>query len=152
MFRAGTDMVQTVFATPVFDFKNDWRDIRYRPVQPPDDKNAPAQQGVPVVSGYFWYYFSLSLFFSVVTVLVWWVKTQRNGEDEWVEAGNGKSGSNEKMEPGDSGAPPASGDIVTDGVQRGSPTSSGHESGDWSLKLKLRSFLGRQQAPEQTTV
>ncbi|KAK0644329.1 hypothetical protein B0T16DRAFT_460396 [Cercophora newfieldiana] len=68
----------TIFATPVFDFHNDWRDIGNRPFPTPDDNDASGQRDLPVVSVYFWYYFSLSVFFTIITVLIWRWKTQRN--------------------------------------------------------------------------
>lgn len=146
-------MAQTIFATPVFDFKNDWRDLHYQAIPSPDDKNATGQQSLPVVSGYFWYYVSSSMAFSVITLLAWWLKTQRGSEYVKVEPEDGRFGLTKRMRlrrSRDLGAKPARGGIVTDGVWRGSQTSSEHGSRDWSWKI--RSLLGIAQRPEQNIV
>ncbi|KAI8957389.1 hypothetical protein F5Y11DRAFT_339808 [Daldinia sp. FL1419] len=64
----------TIFAMPIFQWSNDWRDWRYRPV---DSGNASssgpgssASNGAPpVVSGYIWVYISISIGLTIATFL-----------------------------------------------------------------------------------
>ncbi|GAB1312325.1 Cora-domain-containing protein [Madurella fahalii] len=81
----------TIFATPVFDFKNDWQDIRLNHLGPSDsDQSSSGDQNLPVVSGYFWWYFLSSALLILVTLIYWY--TKRKDKD------NGPSGSNDEAE------------------------------------------------------
>lgn len=53
---------------PIFKFENDWRDIYLRPVPKPKDYHASA--GIPVVSGYIWYYIVISMVLTSITTTV----------------------------------------------------------------------------------
>jgi hypothetical protein len=65
---------------PVFDFENDWRDIRFR--ETGDGAEAPGkdQEGTrnpkPVLSFYFWIYLIISVGLTAVTVFGWWRYTR----------------------------------------------------------------------------
>lgn len=53
---------------PIFKFENDWRDIYLRPV--PRSKDDEVSDGMPVVSGYIWYYVVISLVLTCVTTAI----------------------------------------------------------------------------------
>ncbi|KAK0701526.1 hypothetical protein B0T21DRAFT_378826 [Apiosordaria backusii] len=59
--------VATIFAMPVFDFANDWRDIYFRKT----DADKP-----PVLSSYFWVYLIVSITLTGFTVFGWWRYTK----------------------------------------------------------------------------
>ncbi len=52
-------------SVPVFQFQNDWRDLKYQPVSSGDSSNSSSSSGGgsggPVVSGYLWIYLGTSL-------------------------------------------------------------------------------------------
>ncbi|TLD19298.1 hypothetical protein PspLS_09849 [Pyricularia sp. CBS 133598] len=60
--------IAAIFAMPIFKFENDWRDIYMRSVpQPKDDE---ASSGIPVVSGYIWYYVVISMVLTCITTAI----------------------------------------------------------------------------------
>ncbi|KAI0108201.1 hypothetical protein F4814DRAFT_441751 [Daldinia grandis] len=66
----------TIFAMPIFQWSNDWRDWRYQPVDSENSSSAnpgPGGSGgaarQPVVSGYIWLYVSISIGLSFITFL-----------------------------------------------------------------------------------
>ncbi|KAH9897538.1 hypothetical protein F4778DRAFT_239029 [Xylariomycetidae sp. FL2044] len=74
----------TIFAMPIFQWSNDWRDWRYQPVNKgnmsssSDNNNNGSTEGLPVFSGYFWIYLSISLGFTLMTIEGWWRFTSRD--------------------------------------------------------------------------
>jgi hypothetical protein len=70
-------VAQTIFAMPVFNFQNDWRDIRFHPAATSDgdESNDPARPK-PVLSSYFWIYLIVSVCLTAVTVFGWWRYTR----------------------------------------------------------------------------
>ncbi|KAI0849269.1 hypothetical protein F5Y00DRAFT_261739 [Daldinia vernicosa] len=67
----------TIFAMPIFQWSNDWRDWRYRPVDNGNSSSSGPSSGAPggtmappVVSGYIWIYISISIGLTMVTFLV----------------------------------------------------------------------------------
>ncbi|KAI2603725.1 hypothetical protein GGR54DRAFT_622107 [Hypoxylon sp. NC1633] len=64
----------TIFAMPIFQWSNDWRDWRYRPVDDGNQSSDGSQEDpsnatmVPVVSGYIWLYISISTILTLVTI------------------------------------------------------------------------------------
>ncbi|KAL2186976.1 hypothetical protein L209DRAFT_752796 [Thermothelomyces heterothallicus CBS 203.75] len=74
--------VATIFAMPVFDFSNDWRDVRFRETgsEPAESTSEPKSQGMekskPVLSFYFWIYLIISVSLTAVTVFGWWRYTR----------------------------------------------------------------------------
>ncbi|KAK0712057.1 hypothetical protein B0H67DRAFT_669833 [Lasiosphaeris hirsuta] len=71
-------LVATIFAMPVFDFKNHWTDarLRYAPSDGPNPNSSNSSQAqqtpeAPVVSGYFWWYLIASVSLTVLTVSLW---------------------------------------------------------------------------------
>lgn len=67
---------------PVFDFDNDWRDIRFResdagPDSPSQDRKAEGGgNNKPVLSFYFWIYLIVSFSLTAITVFGWWRYTR----------------------------------------------------------------------------
>ncbi|KAI2777414.1 hypothetical protein F4815DRAFT_481413 [Daldinia loculata] len=60
----------TIFAMPIFQWSNDWRDLRYRPVDSGNtsDSGGPSDATMsPVVSGYIWLYISISAALTFIT-------------------------------------------------------------------------------------
>ncbi|KAK0611743.1 hypothetical protein B0T14DRAFT_439727 [Immersiella caudata] len=72
--------IATIFAMPVFDFKNDWRDWRYKPVPSTKSNNSsttgedrkPAEE-LPVFSGYFWIYAAIAIGTMFFTFFLCWM-------------------------------------------------------------------------------
>ncbi|KAH8810715.1 hypothetical protein F5884DRAFT_259217 [Xylogone sp. PMI_703] len=61
----------TIFAMPVFQFQNNWRDWRYQPADATDP---------PVFSGYFWLFLGISVSLTMVTIGIWWrFRTPKDG-------------------------------------------------------------------------
>lgn len=71
-------VIQTIFAMPIFNFQNDWRDWRYQQVpaagpstdRPSESDSTEVQ--APVFSGYFWIYLIVSISLTFVTIEGWW--------------------------------------------------------------------------------
>ncbi|KAI0893405.1 hypothetical protein F4806DRAFT_505072, partial [Annulohypoxylon nitens] len=65
----------TIFAMPIFQWTNDWRNIRYRPVNngSTSSNSSPSssndETASPVVSGYLWIYVGISIGLSFITFL-----------------------------------------------------------------------------------
>ncbi|OTB15131.1 hypothetical protein K445DRAFT_318518 [Daldinia sp. EC12] len=60
----------TIFAMPIFQWSNDWRDLRYQPVDSGNTSDSGGSSGAttsPVVSGYIWLYISISAGLTFVT-------------------------------------------------------------------------------------
>ncbi|KAH9897539.1 hypothetical protein F4778DRAFT_783117 [Xylariomycetidae sp. FL2044] len=77
-------MTTTIFAMPIFQWSNDWRDWRFNSVNKgnsssSDDGNG-GTDGLPVFSGYFWIYLGISLGFTWMTIEGWWRFTSREVE------------------------------------------------------------------------
>ncbi|KAK4043932.1 hypothetical protein C8A01DRAFT_43289 [Parachaetomium inaequale] len=74
--------VATIFAMPVFDFANEWRDIYFRETgNEPDASNQDsdargAGSPKPVLSFYFWIYLIVSVSLTAVTIFGWWRYTR----------------------------------------------------------------------------
>jgi hypothetical protein len=72
---------------PIFDFKNDWRDIHFResdagPDSSTQDSKTQADGNhKPVLSFYFWIYLIVSFSLAAVTVFGWWRYTRTNDAD-----------------------------------------------------------------------
>jgi len=71
---------QTIFAMPVFDFKNDWRDWRYHPVPSAESNKSSTTAGdekpaelLPVFSGYFWIYAAIAIGTMFFTFFLCWM-------------------------------------------------------------------------------
>ncbi|KAK4200769.1 hypothetical protein QBC40DRAFT_306475 [Triangularia verruculosa] len=60
--------VATIFAMPVFEFQNDWRDIYFRETA----DSGPDAGKQPVLSSYFWVYLVVSVTLTAFTVFGWW--------------------------------------------------------------------------------
>ena len=84
-----TPAKQTIFAMPVFDFKNNWLDWQFRPVPSGEIANSSSPQGdknptenPPVISGYLWIYFAttiLSMLFLQLGLLIHMGSTSNDG-------------------------------------------------------------------------
>ncbi|KAI0387447.1 hypothetical protein F5Y04DRAFT_240201 [Hypomontagnella monticulosa] len=62
----------TIFAMPIFQWSNDWRDWRYHPVDSGNTSDSNSQDASdgelpPVVSGYIWIYLSISVSLTIIT-------------------------------------------------------------------------------------
>lgn len=66
-------MCKTIFAMPVFDFENDWRDMYFRETS--DDTK-------PVLSSYFWIYLLVSATLTAFTVFGWWYYTKSTSREQ----------------------------------------------------------------------
>ncbi|EHA57671.1 hypothetical protein MGG_05423 [Pyricularia oryzae 70-15] len=88
--------VAAIFAMPIFKFENDWRDIYLRPV--PRSKDDEVSGGMPVVSGYIWYYVVISLVLTCVTTAILLfghrLKRRQDRRTEGVTLGAVKAGKN----------------------------------------------------------
>jgi hypothetical protein len=72
---------QTIFAMPVFQFANDWRNWRLQPVyNASSSSSGGGTNNTPVFSGYFWIYFAISGSLTLITIEVWWRFTSREIE------------------------------------------------------------------------
>ena len=81
-------LAQTIFATPVFDFKNDWQDTRLKHIGPSgDQEGSSGDRHMSVLSGYFWWYILSSISLSALTLIYWWYYTKRE-EDNHTAASN----------------------------------------------------------------
>ncbi|KAI5917006.1 hypothetical protein F4810DRAFT_95775 [Camillea tinctor] len=67
--------IATIFAMPIFQWSNDWRDLLYRPVHSgntPSDSNLESSSNTtksPVVSGYLYIYIGISALFTSATLI-----------------------------------------------------------------------------------
>lgn len=82
--RGSTDPYQqTIFAMPVFQFSNNWRDWRYHQVNKGDSSGSNSTTTTnfpdpPVFSGYFWIYLGISIALTMITIEGWWRFTQND--------------------------------------------------------------------------
>ncbi|GAB1313737.1 hypothetical protein MFIFM68171_03947 [Madurella fahalii] len=77
----------TIFAMPVFDFRNEWWNMHFK-VEPSGNGTSSGLEGNdrfpspsgPVLSGYFWIYLILSISLSGITWFLyqWWIKDDQN--------------------------------------------------------------------------
>ncbi|GAB1311264.1 hypothetical protein MFIFM68171_01474 [Madurella fahalii] len=87
--------VATIFAMPIFNFQNDWKDWRYQPVPAADPSADPAPQDgsteahAPVFSGYFWIYLAFSIGLTFVTIEGWWRVAGAGTDISHNPSGNG---------------------------------------------------------------
>ncbi|PSN62091.1 hypothetical protein BS50DRAFT_680375 [Corynespora cassiicola Philippines] len=75
----------TIFAMPVFQFPNKWRDERFNVVRTGNVTSGSASPAfsnidsdLPVFSGYFWIYLAISMLLSLATIMGWWVFAGQN--------------------------------------------------------------------------
>ncbi|KAK0746877.1 hypothetical protein B0T18DRAFT_391241 [Schizothecium vesticola] len=136
----------TIFATPVFDFKNDWQDIHLNRLGPSGDGGPSGDRPMPVVSGYFWWYFLSSSLLSFVTLAFWWFETKRGEKAGGAGDDNSEGvGQNPNGQGTGSGAP-----VVPQGgsLSEATPPGSEKNSGGaprWSRKPK--SWFGMSPKP-----
>ncbi|KAK3356675.1 hypothetical protein B0T25DRAFT_137765 [Lasiosphaeria hispida] len=77
-----TTSVATIFAMPVFDFKNRWWNERFRDGSSNSNTNPDTPDlslmnpPPPVLSGYFWIYLIISALLTVGTLYSWYIYTQ----------------------------------------------------------------------------
>ncbi|KAK4448663.1 hypothetical protein QBC34DRAFT_406555 [Podospora aff. communis PSN243] len=139
----------TIFATPVFDFKNDWQDLRLNHLGSSDsDQDSSGDRNLPVVSGYFWWYFLSSALLSLATVIYW--NTKRK-EREAVPDSNDDEDEADGLHNAETNV------AVIDSVPEGETMTSnapsamflsGTDSDRWSWDP--RSFFGSKLKPEES--
>ncbi|KAH7333217.1 hypothetical protein BKA65DRAFT_41432 [Rhexocercosporidium sp. MPI-PUGE-AT-0058] len=76
--------IATIFAMPVFQFPNDWKNWRYQSVHTGGSSRSNSTTNnspdLPVLSGYFWIYAGISIAFTLFTIEGWWRFTSREIE------------------------------------------------------------------------
>ncbi len=106
---------------PVFDFANDWRDIRFGQTGTNSDSgHGNGDSNKPVLSFYFWIYLIISFVLTAITIFGWWRYTRKPLKPEVKERKmmalpeltrefNGGGGPVEKVDSSDGSVSSASG-------------------------------------------